>query len=327
MSRLFRRVVVIVLAVLINSAAISASGHIPLAQISNEVTEKARASIVFITGEDSSGQSVPPGIGFWISNDLVATEDHVTQYAAKRRVTIPGQETSPMDVSYRDCYRHVTILTVRAGRGIPMILGDGNKVAANDKLYLISTSDSQVSATETSVANVVNQGESRYFQLATPMPTGRGGPVLNANGEVIGIQGEGPDGKGYGYALPSSFLRTLLKFREPLPSTGPGSGGQPGSDDHSPSSGPTFTRAVLLNTGRPQYNEQARQNYTQGVVIMWLSIGADGEVKQVRVTKGLPDGLNEQAIATAMKLKFKPATRDGVAVPSTLNMTVDFNLR
>jgi len=84
---------------------------------------------------------------------------------------------------------------------------------------------------------------------------------------------------------------------------------------------------VLLNRVSPQYNEQARQNFTQGTVVIQLSIGADGEVKQARVTKGLPDGLNDQAIATAMKLKFKPATRDGVAVPTTLSITVDFNLR
>jgi TonB family protein len=86
------------------------------------------------------------------------------------------------------------------------------------------------------------------------------------------------------------------------------------------------TRPIPLNSPTPRYSEQARNNNTQGTVTLRLLIGADGLVKQVRVVRGLPDGLNEQAIQVAYQLKFKPAMKDGVPVPYWQTVTIEFNL-
>ena len=83
----------------------------------------------------------------------------------------------------------------------------------------------------------------------------------------------------------------------------------------------------MLNPGSPRYTEVARRNQTRGVVMIRILVGADGDVKQAKVTKGLPDDLNEQAVQAAFKLKFQPAMRDGVAVDYTLFIQVEFNLR
>jgi periplasmic protein TonB len=107
-------------------------------------------------------------------------------------------------------------------------------------------------------------------------------------------------------------------------------GGDPRLGGGTNSGGPATsvdTQPAQLNTLRPNYTEEARRNKIQGVVLARILIGADGSVKQVRITRGLPDGLNEEAIAAAYKLRFRPATKGGQPVAIWKNLQVDFNLR
>ena len=56
-------------------------------------------------------------------------------------------------------------------------------------------------------------------------------------------------------------------------------------------------------------------------------IGSDGLIKQVKIIRGLPDGLNEEAIRAAMQMRFKPAVKNGQAIPYWTTLDVEFNLR
>jgi TonB family protein len=56
-------------------------------------------------------------------------------------------------------------------------------------------------------------------------------------------------------------------------------------------------------------------------------VGEDGNVKNVRVVRGLPDGLTDQAIDAARRAKFKPATKDGKPVAYWIGLEMNFNIR
>ena len=120
------------------------------------------------------------------------------------------------------------------------------------------------------------------------------------------------------------------------PGVGPGSGGnifggpshiagrQRGTGDQAV----VDTKPVLLNTPRPFYTEEARKNKVQGVVRVRVLVDASGDVRQVVVTRGLPDGLSEQAVRAAYQMRFRPAVKDGRQVPYWLsNVEIEFNLR
>ena len=77
----------------------------------------------------------------------------------------------------------------------------------------------------------------------------------------------------------------------------------------------------------PQYTEEARANKINGTVVLRALVGADGDVKQVRVVSGLPYGLNEKAIEAARQTKFKPAMKDGQPVPHWVVLQMSFNIR
>lgn len=84
---------------------------------------------------------------------------------------------------------------------------------------------------------------------------------------------------------------------------------------------------LLIRPVGPIYTEAARANRIQGSVRMRLLIGADGAIKQVRVTNALPDGLTEEAIRVAFQMKFSPATKGGAAVDCWNVAQIDFNIK
>jgi TonB family protein len=65
---------------------------------------------------------------------------------------------------------------------------------------------------------------------------------------------------------------------------------------------------------QPAYTEAARENRVVGVVRLRVVLCPSGSVSNITVVKGLPDGLTEQAIAAARKVKFEPAEKDGQKV-------------
>ncbi len=81
-----------------------------------------------------------------------------------------------------------------------------------------------------------------------------------------------------------------------------------------------------LHTPQPSYTEEAREAGIQGVVITQCIIDRSGRVRQVKILKGLPNGLSEKAASTIKEWRFKPATLDGKPVEVYYNLTVHFRL-
>ncbi len=120
---------------------------------------------------------------------------------------------------------------------------------------------------------------------------------------------------------------------------GPGRGGNKGGGDMSIGGGGrgngngdeivTATASMkprILFQEKARYTEQARQNRVQGTVLVSAVFTADGRITSVRVVRGLPDGLNEEAIKAAQKIRFTPAMKNGQPVSTRMSMEFSFNL-
>ena len=159
----------------------------------------------------------------------------------------------------------------------------------------------------------------RKEDIPTGLPTGVPGPPSAGPGSGGGMG----DGKGGGMG-PGNGM-----------GAGPGNGyntggGDPGLGGGSGRNGPATVvdqRPALLNNPSPRYTEEARRNKIQGTVTASVLIGSDGSVKQVRIKRGLPDGLDEMAIQAAYQMRFRPAMKSGQPVSFWQTVQIEFNLR
>jgi protein TonB len=62
----------------------------------------------------------------------------------------------------------------------------------------------------------------------------------------------------------------------------------------------------------------------EGDVIVEVTIDEQGKVTNKILVRGLGNGLDEQAIAVLENWRFRPATRDGVAIPSKQDVYFHF---
>jgi len=85
-------------------------------------------------------------------------------------------------------------------------------------------------------------------------------------------------------------------------------------------------RPTILYREKAKYTEIARINRVQGTVALRVVFAVNGAIQDLRVVRGLPDGLTHKAIEAARAIRFNPATKDGepVSVRGALEFT--FNL-
>jgi TonB family protein len=105
---------------------------------------------------------------------------------------------------------------------------------------------------------------------------------------------------------------------------GPGRGGNTGGGLYRIGGG--VSAPVPLNTVEAEFSDEARRAKYQGVVLVGLIVDAQGNPQNVHIVRALGMGLDEKAIEAVKKYKFRPAMKDGKAVPVG-GVTVEVNFR
>ncbi len=109
----------------------------------------------------------------------------------------------------------------------------------------------------------------------------------------------------------------------------PGPGTAPAGDLPAPEPGTfeyTESLPVLVHRVQPAYPELARQAGMDGSVTLWLRVGTDGRVHQVRV-EGKPSLFDEEASNAGREFVFTQATTDGHPVAVWVRIAIKFVLR
>lgn len=144
--------------------------------------------------------------------------------------------------------------------------------------------------------------------LGDPMARIPSGPPSNGIGSGAGIGSGVGGGVGAGEG----------------PGVGPGKGGGIGGGVFRVGGGVSAPRA--LNTPDPEYSEEARKAKYQGVCVLWLIVGPDGNPRDVKVARSLGMGLDQKAVEAVRHWKFEPAMKDGKPVAVQINVEVNFRL-
>jgi putative serine protease PepD len=240
-----------------NNSSASASTNIPVnntsvnTPVSNntgtptttvgQVAKAALPTVVQVSVDSYQGKSV--GSGVILSADgLILTNNHVISDAASGNgqitITFNSGKTAQGTIVGYDSGSDLAVIKAQNVSGLPTAtLGDSNKIQVGDTVIAIGSPDGLQSTVTSGIVSALNRqvtvssGTSRYsggnqvtynaIQTdASLNPGNSGGPLLNAQGQVIGINSAiySPTSSynsqggsvGLGFSIPVNQVKTML---------------------------------------------------------------------------------------------------------------------
>ena len=83
----------------------------------------------------------------------------------------------------------------------------------------------------------------------------------------------------------------------------------------------------LVSRSPANYSAEAARAKIDGVVLLLVTVAADGSVRNPRILKRLGYGLDEEAIKSVLQWQYKPARKNGQAVDSQVTISIGFTYR
>lgn len=192
----------------------------------NNIGDVARVvspAIVGISGEKSTSSSV--GSGVCVSqNGYILTNSHVINNCDNITLYLSDKSQASAKIIYEDTVLDLAIL--KSSKALPYLnLGDSDEICVGQdvlavgtplSLTLVHTFTKGIVSALNRTLKVSNDGKEGYMQNliqhdASLNPGNSGGPLINAKGEVIGINTlKISSGEGIGFAIPSKSFKSLL---------------------------------------------------------------------------------------------------------------------
>lgn len=83
---------------------------------------------------------------------------------------------------------------------------------------------------------------------------------------------------------------------------------------------------TILYREKAKYTDEARNNGVEGTVVLQVVFHMYGVLTDINVIGGLPDGLTENAVEAAKKIRFQPAMKDGQPISVRGSLEFPFSL-
>lgn len=181
-----------------------------------EIAQETFPSVVLLVTEDANGNALSLGSGFLVQEDLVATNYHVIKGASNAYAKFVGQKSvyKVKGIAASDPLRDLALLRISGLKKRPLRFADTHSVAVGDDVYVVGNPEGLEGTLSQGIVSGIRQIKGRrYFQITAPISHGSsGGPVLNKQGEVIGIASAMlEEGQNLNFAIPVSFLGPLIE--------------------------------------------------------------------------------------------------------------------
>ena len=190
------------------------------AQTAPQIAEKALAATVYLEMQDSNGLPLGFGSGFFVRDNLIATNYHVIEGAARGTAKLVGQfSTYTIEgVTATDQTNDLALLKVTVYGIKPLPLGNSSDVKIGETVYVAGNPKGlEGTFSDGIISSRRDQYTKERLQMTAPIsPGSSGGPVLNSKGEVIGISSMTlVGGQNLNFAIPSRYLTELLPESKP----------------------------------------------------------------------------------------------------------------
>lgn len=248
-----------------------------------DVIDSVMPSVVSITTTQyaqRAGTEVASGYGsgfVYSADGLIATNNHVVEGAGRIYVTLNGDEQQyEAEIVATDSYSDLAILKIDKTGLTPVKFGSSSSLRLGDTVFVIGSPYNGLFANSVSSGivsglnreMVLNSATQTFIQTdAAVNPGNSGGPMFNANGELVSIitrksmlstvTGETTSIEGIGFAIPSDVASPVLE--------------QLAQGQQVPRSGIGIMGSSLTEQGKQAYNVE------NGIYVASVSKGGPAE--------------------------------------------------
>lgn len=181
-----------------------------------QLFRNAKDSVVVVVAVDAYSRPTSLGTGFYIKDGReVVTNHHVIKGSSEVRVKTPeGNLVTALRVKAVDKKHDIAILEMPSeGKGQPLPLHTGDP-EVGEEILAIGNPKGLEKTLSTGVVSGLRRmdGNSLVYQITAPIsPGSSGGPVLNADGQVLGVTSfYAVQGQNLNFAMPSLYIHKLL---------------------------------------------------------------------------------------------------------------------
>lgn len=205
---------------------VAALGFVFVAKAAENARQIASAtfpSVVLLVMEDERGQPVALGSGFFVKENVIASNLHVVEGASRGYAKLVGQKAkyNIVGVVGLDTKHDLVLLAVENATAPTLKLGDSSKVAVGDSIFAVGNPEGLEGTFSQGIISGIRQIDTNsLLQITAPIsPGSSGGPVLDSEGKVIGVAvATFKDGQNLNFAIPVKFADDLIqKIGKPEP--------------------------------------------------------------------------------------------------------------
>jgi hypothetical protein len=171
------------------------------------------------------------GSGFFVTNDLIATNKHVLACGGRGTVSLAGnRRTFPIIATWADPQHDLALVRVAGANTLPLTLSARGWPAVGDDIYVAGNPAGLEGTFSAGIVSGLRQSEG-LIQFDAPIsPGSSGGPVVDARGQVVGVTVSSvTQGQNLNFAVSAQYLPPLIaRARRTAPETAaPGTRRQP----------------------------------------------------------------------------------------------------
>lgn len=183
--------------------------------LGRRIYEENAKSVLVLYAMSPTGELVAQGSGFWVVGQKIITNAHVAN--AGKIVVELGPARVPTKLEKIDDFNDLAVLTVNVELvAKPLQLAE-HPPSVGDTVYAIGNPEGlEETISEGLISGLRQIDGRRLLQITAPISHGSsGGPILNSNGEVVGVAVAGMrEGQNLNFAVPASFVINLLTKAE-----------------------------------------------------------------------------------------------------------------
>jgi putative serine protease PepD len=193
-----------------------------------QVYDASKNAVTYIVADTPQGQAT--GSGFVVSKDgLIVTNDHVVDGASQVQVKVgTSDQAQDATVVGADPSRDLALLKVDATNLPTLSLGDSSSVGVGDPTYAIGNPFGLDHTLTTGIVSALQRSlqapdgatiDGAIQTDAALNPGNSGGPLLDADGRVIGVNSQIQTGSsngaesgnvGIGFAIPANTVKSFV---------------------------------------------------------------------------------------------------------------------